>query len=132
MKANVISTVVLVAVLAGAACRIHAEDAAPPANTVVQVVKVAGTEITGLNALSLDQEIAAVKAAGATAVVIDLSRVERLTRAGLAPFERAIEELGSDHVGLVGVAGQPRELLSDSGKSYRLFDSVGEATAAVK
>ena len=73
-----------------------------------------------------------MRASGATAILIDMNRVQRLTPAGLTPFERAIEELGSDHVGLVGVAGQPHQVLSGSGISYRLFDSIEEAAAAVK
>ena len=99
---------------------------------MIQVVKVSGTEITGLNSFSLVQEIEAAIAAGATALVIGLSRVERLTPAGTAAFERAIAKLGSEQVALVGVAKQPSGVLEDSGKPYRLFDSVEEGVEAVK
>jgi anti-anti-sigma regulatory factor len=132
MNTNRLSTLLLAALLAAFGCRIHAQDPVFSNPPKVQVVKVAGTEITGLNAFSLAQEIEAAKASGATAIVIDLKRVQRLTPAGLTPFEHAIEELGSDHVGLVGVARQPHQVLSGSGISYRLFDSVEEAAAAVK
>jgi len=132
MKTNRVPAIVLAALLAGAALNIHAADTTALTPPMLQVVKVAGTEITGLNAFSLGQEIDAAMRSGATALVFDLTRVQRLTPAGLAPFERAVSELGTEHVGLVGVARQPRELLSGSGNAYRLFDSVEEATAAVK
>ena len=132
MKAHRLLAIILVALLAGTVCTGHAGDATFPASPMIQVVRVAGTEITGLNSFSLTQEIEAATASGATAVMIDMTRVERMTPAGLAPFQRAVDQLGNDHVGLVGVSGQPRDVLLGSGKSYRLFDTVEEATAAVK
>jgi len=74
--------------------------------------------LDGRNEMPLEQQITAAKVSGVTAVVIDQSRVER-----------AVAELGTGHVGLVGVSGQPREVLMGAGSS---FDSVAEAVAAVK
>ena len=132
MKANRLIALLFAVLLAAFACQVHAQNGVSPASQKVQIVKIAGRELTGLNAFSLTQEIDAAKASGATALVVDLRRVERLTPAGLKPFEHAVEELGSDRVGLVGAAGQPRDLLSASGTTYRLFDSIEEAAAAIR
>ena len=75
MKANSILTLFLVVVLAGAAFEVHAEDPTLPASRMIQVVKVSGTEITGLNSFSLFQEIEAARASGANNIVIDKSEI---------------------------------------------------------
>jgi anti-anti-sigma regulatory factor len=130
MKPFVPSLALILALLCGCAAPLAEEEAAPPPRAV-QTLTVNGTELTGLNAPLIADAVARTQAQGATVLLVDLSSIERMTEAGLAALKDAAAALGPGNFAVVGLAGQPAQVLADAGAggvaSYPTVESAMEA-----
>jgi anti-anti-sigma regulatory factor len=133
-KPFVPSLALVLALLCGCAAPLAEEEAAPPPRAV-QTLTVNGTELTGLNAPLIADAVARTRAQGADVLVVDLSSIERMTEAGLAALTDAAAALGPGNFAVVGLAGQPAQVLAGSGASgigsYPTVDSATEALSRI-
>lgn len=94
-----------------------------------RVIRIQGTELTGLNAPSLTVQLRQIRDRGITALVLDLGGITRLTEAGLEALMAGVALFGAADFAVAGLSGEAANLASTRGGGLRLYPSVEAALA---
>lgn len=133
MNAFATRFVLTLALVAFGVCTIADEETPQPKTGSIQTIKVGGTDLTGLNAITLTSILSQAKQQGAKAVVVDMGSVSHLTPAGMESLATGAQSFGMDNFAVANLSAQPAELVQSAGAGqFRTFASVEEATAALK
>jgi len=125
--------VLMLVLFAFAAFTVADEDRSPPNISAVQVIKVNGTDLTGLNGHALTSLINRAKQNGTTKIVVDLGSVSHMTPAGMEPLTAGAQSFGSGNFAVANLSGQPAQLAQTEGAGlFDSYSSVEEAVAALK
>lgn len=109
------------------------EDTPPTKTGAVQTIKVSGTDLTGLNAISITNLLDQAKQQGTSAVVVDMGSVTHMTPAGMDALVAGAQSFGPERFAVANLSGQPAEVAQSEGAGrLRTFASVQEAVAALK
>lgn len=117
--------------IAGAAV---ADKALSPKRTgTVQIIKVSGSDLTGLNRHTLTSLINQARQKGSTKIVVDLGSVTHMTPAGMESLTAGAHSFGSGNFAIANLSGQPARLAQSEGAGlFAAYTSVQEAVSALK
>lgn len=109
------------------------EVESPTQISVVQVIKVSGTDLTGLNGNALTSLLNRAKQNGTTKIVVDLGSVSHMTPAGMEVLTAGAQSFGSGNFAVASLSGQPAQLAQSEGAGkFNSYPSVQEAVAVLK
>ena len=131
---NRATPIVLTLVLfAFAAFTVAGEVISPTKTSTVQIVKVNGTDLTGLNGNALTSLINQAKQNGTTKIVVDMGSVSHMTPAGMESLTAGAQSFGSGNFAVANLFGQPAQLAQIKGAGlFNVYASVQQAVAALK
>ena len=95
-----------------------------------QVIKVGGSDLTGLNASALIDTLRKAKEHGATAVVLDLGGITHLTEAGMDALSAGVQLFGTNGFAVAGLSGDAKNV-AEAGGGIRLYPSVDDALSGL-
>ena len=116
-----------------AAFTVADEEISPTKIRSVQVIRVNGTDLTGLNGSALTSRINQAKQNGATGIVVDLGTVSHMTPAGMESLTTGAQSIGAGNFAVANLSGQPAQLAQNGGAGlFHTYSSVQEAVAALR
>lgn len=109
------------------------QESSPANSNAVQIIKVSGTDLTGLNGNALASLFNQAKQNGKTKIVVDLGSVSHMTPAGMESLTAGAQSFGSGNFAVANLSGQPAQLVQGKGAGlFNAYASVQQAVAALK